>query len=463
MPISRRTLLASLPAGLVAPSLAPLVARAAAEAAGERPMRFVFVVEGNGLWPEHTYPKGFKRQEMKNPRGGDHHFETVNGEEELIDRPLGGPDGQLPDAVAPLEKHVRRLTLLTGLSGRIAGGGHGNGHGALGAYPAVAGPKDVTIDCALAKTAPAIRQIVSLGFQNDPANAPPMFQGYSAYGPNQKVSVIQDPVLAHKVLFGKLVGGDPKGEVAAQSLVLDAVAEDIRLISGRLPGEEGRKLDRLADAFATIRRRQSRLGDVDPARIPPLRPDFHGTKAETTRMEAHAELAATALLTGLTNTVTLCSGTGYPTWKSLGIDIDTHTIGHQANDPKAQGLRVKIRQFNAGLIAKLVDTLESVPEGSGTMMDNTLIVYLSDSAETHHSVCMEWPMVLVGDLGGRLKLGGRFINLPRYGAAGHVTVAQFYTALLHAAGAPVNHFGMKDRFLIEAGLDQREPWTHILA
>jgi hypothetical protein len=76
---------------------------------------------------------------------------------------------------------------------------------------------------------------------------------------------------------------------------------------------------------------------------------------------------------------------------------------------------------------------------------------------------MEWPMVLVGNLGGRLNLGGRFINLPKYGSKGHTTVAQFYTALLHAAGAPVDHFGMKDRFLLDVGLDQREPWTHIIA
>jgi hypothetical protein len=245
--------------------------------------------------------------------------------------------------------------------------------------------------------------------------------------------------------------------------VLDTLAEDIRRVRNRLPGVEGEKLERVADAFTTIRRRQARLGDVDPAKIPPMRPEFHGTKSETTRMEAHAELAATALLTGLTNTVTLCSGTGYVTWKSLGLTIDTHEIGHRANDPKAQAMRVKIRQFNAGLIAKIVDTLEAVPEGNGSMMDNTLIVYLSESAETHHSQCMEWPMVLVGNLGGRLNLGGRFINLPKYGSKGHATVAQFYTALLHAAGAPVEHFGMKDRFLLEAGLDQREPWSHIVA
>jgi hypothetical protein len=39
------------------------------------------------------------------------------------------------------------------------------------------------------------------------------------------------------------------------------------------------------------------------------------------------------------------------------------------------------------------------------MFDNRLIVYLSDAAEAHHSMCKEWPFVLIGDLGGQLKTG----------------------------------------------------------
>ncbi|MFM7098363.1 MAG: DUF1552 domain-containing protein [Gemmataceae bacterium] len=461
--MDRRTLLKSLSTGVVAPYIAPLVARAESETHGKKPMRFVFLLEGNGLWPEHVMPKGFKRQEMKNPRGGDHHFEKTNGSDTLIDLPLGGVEGQLPEALAPLDKHIKRITLLTGLSGRVAGGGHGCGYGALGAFPAVAGPKDITIDAALAKASPSIRQLVGLGFMHSPANAPPMFQGFSAYGPNQKVSFIQDPVLAHKVLFGKIVGGDPRAEVGSQSMVLDALSKDINLLRPHLPGEEGQKLERLADAFASIRKRQARLGEIDPKKIPALKQEFHGSTSETIRMEAHLELATTALMTGLTNTVTLCSGVGYVTWKSLGMTIDTHEIGHGATDPSRVAMRVKIRQFNASLISKLVENLEAIPEGNGSMMDHTLIVYLSESAETHHCVCMEWPMVLVGNLGGRLKAGGRFVNLPKYGNKGHATVAQFFTSLLHAAGAPVNHFGMKDRFLLELGLDQKEPWGGLLS
>lgn len=463
----RRTLLKSLPLGVVASHLAPLVTRAQAEANGVKPMRFVFVLDGNGLWPDHVMPAGFARATIKNPRGDDG-LSPLNGAETLIDLPLGGPDLPLHDALAPLGKHLARVTLLTGLSGRVAiGVAHDAKYGALGAYPGSHTPRDITIDVALAKTSPAIRPLVSLGFQRNPAaDSPPFFTGYSAYGQNQNVSVMQDPVLAHKVLFGKLLGGDIKGEIGSQAVLLDLLAQQIHELRPRISGEEGRKLERTADAFSAIGKRQARLGEIDPAKVPPVRGELHGSMVETKRMEAHFELASTALITGLTNTVTLLAAPQSDldvTWRGLGMANHSHDIGHLGRKPEAVAARVMLRQFITGQISKLVETLEAVPEGDGTLMDNTLIVFLSTAAENHHFTAMEWPMVLIGNLGGRLKTGGRFLNVPKYGVKGHATVAQFYTALLHAAGAPVNHFGLKDRFLQDAGLDQKDLWTGLLA
>ena len=106
-------------------------------------------------------------------------------------------------------------------------------------------------------------------------------------------------------------------------------------------------------------------------------------------------------------------------------------------------------------LAKFIRTLESIPEGDGTMMDNTLIVYMSDSAEGHHPVCYEWPFVLIGDLGGRLKLGNRYLRYPWYGKPGHRTMASLYTSLLNAVGDQCTSFGLKDSAILD--LDQSGP------
>jgi hypothetical protein len=455
--------------GAVTPFLSPLVSRLEAETLGKKPLRFVFYIEGNGMPPVHIQPKGIERKICANPFG----YKQITAAQSLIDQPLTSPGVSLPEALTPLQKHIHRVSILQGLSGRVCGGGHFNAFGALGCYPQQAGAKDITIDAALAKAHPSVFQHIALGFVANPApTTPPVFYACSASAPNTKVPHYQDPVLAYQMLFGKILGGNPEAEVGTQSMLLDFLAEDIQRLTRQLPYAESQKAKQYADAFYSIGQRQARLKEIDPKKIPAKRDALYGSLVETKRMESHIEIAATALITGLTNTVTLCSGAAnYPTWKGLGASLDNHGLAHasgdntnQIADNDAAVMRVKIRKFNVEMISKLVDQLEAIPEGNGSMMDHTVIVYLSDSAEDHHSTCFEWPMVVIGNLGNRLKLGNRFLNVPNYTTGNaHVTVSQFYSSLLHAAGAPVAQFGMKDRVLLQHGHKQEGPWTDVLA
>ncbi len=440
--------------------LTPFVSRLTAEAAGENPVRFVFLVEGNGLPAAQVQPVGIPRAEMPNMRNPQ---SKQSAEERLVDLSLSAPGHGLPEPLEPLARHMKRLTVIQGLSGRVCGGGHSNDFGALGAYAGRAGAKDITIDSALARAHPAIFRHVALGISRN--GAPGIIYCCSAAGPNQKVPHYQDPALAYEMLFGKILGGNTKAEVGTQAMLLEFMAGDIRALKKQLSPEDARKLEEYAEAFSTIAKRQSKLEEVDPRKIPARRDELYGSAVESKRLEAHFEMAATALITGLTNTVTLASGAGSPnfevTFKGLGINSDKHQIGHRSVDGALE-MEVKTRRYHMELLAKLVDQLTAVPEGGGTMMDNTAIIYLSDSAENHHSTCFEWPMLMLGDLGGRLKAGDRFLNVPRYGAKGHRTVAQFYNTLLHAAGAPTDHFGQKDSEL-EGVIDQGEPMGELLA
>ena len=148
--------------------------------------------------------------------------------------------------------------------------------------------------------------------------------------------------------------------------------------------------------------------------------------------------------------LTIASGCGDPFFSvkftGLGINFGKHAIGHcgSYNGMTWDQMAIKIRRFHFELMAGLARKLDRVPEGDGTMLDNTVIVYLSDAAEGHHSRCWEWPFVVLGDLGGRLKTRGRYLCYPRYADPGHRTVANLYTSFLHAAGAPRDRFGLAD-------------------
>lgn len=458
--MNRRKFLNSLSLGASAPLFSPILTRLHAANNGQVAPRVVFLIEGNGLPARHIQPIGIERAEMPNMRNPQ---VKQSAEEKLVDVALDSKGVELSEPLQPLERHKDRLTIVQGLSGRVCGGGHSNDYGALGAYSGRAGAKDITIDSAVAKANPAVFQHVALGISRNPK--PNVIYGCSASGPNQKVPIYANPDVAYNLLFGKILGGNPEREVGVQAMLLDYMTKDVNRLAKQLPYEDSQKLKQYTDAFANISKRQAKLKDIDPGKIHSKRDKLYGSSIETERLEAHFEMAATALITGLTNTITLASGAGSPhfevTFGGLGINVDKHKIGHGQVDGSKE-MAVKIRQFHMDLLAKLVDKLEAIPEGNGSMMDNTLIVYLSDSAENHHSTCYEWPMVMLGNLGGKLKAGNRFFNVPKYGAEGHHTAANLYTTLLHAVGTPVDHFGQKDAEL-EGVIDQMGPISELLA
>jgi len=458
--MNRRNFLNTLSLGASAPLLAPILSRLHGANHGKVSPRVVFLVEGNGLPARHIQPIGIKRAEMPNMRNPQ---VKQSAEEKLVDVALDSKGVELSEPLQPLERHKDRLTIVQGLSGRVCGGGHSNDYGALGAYSGRAGAKDITIDSAVAKANPAVFQHVALGISRNPK--PNVIYGCSASGPNQKVPIYANPDVAYNLLFGKILGGNPEREVGVQAMLLDYMTKDVNRLAKQLPYEDSQKLKQYTDAFANISKRQAKLKDIDPKKIHSKHDKLYGSSIETERLEAHFEMAATALITGLTNTLTLASGAGSPhfevTFGGLGINVDKHKIGHGQVDGSKE-MAIKIRQFHMDLLAKLVDKLEAIPEGNGSMMDNTLIVYLSDSAENHHSTCYEWPMVMLGNLGGKLKTGNRFLNVPKYGAKGHHTAANLYTTLLHAVGTPVDHFGQKDAEL-EGVIDQMGPISELLA
>ena len=57
---------------------------------------------------------------------------------------------------------------------------------------------------------------------------------------------------------------------------------------------------------------------------------------------------------------------------------------------------------------------------------------------------VQWPVVLIGNLGGKLQTEGRYLQFPNYGSKAHRTTANLFCTLLHAAGKPRDKFGVAD-------------------
>ncbi|MEK6236989.1 MAG: DUF1552 domain-containing protein, partial [Planctomycetales bacterium] len=188
----------------------------------------------------------------------------------------------------------------------------------------------------------------------------------------------------------------------------------------------------------------------------------------TERLAAQFEIASASLIGGLSNVATItCAAAeiNAQPYKGIGVEESNHAYGHMGGNRRdARGIPFyeKTRGWLFGLIAGMADRLEKIPEDDGTMMDHTLIVYMSDAPDTHHSTGYEWPLVIVGNLAGQLKLGGQYVSYPGYGKIGHRTVGSLYTTFLQAAGRRQETFGRLDPDL-DVKQMQAGPLAEILA
>lgn len=461
--LNRREALRNFSLGASSLVLSPMLARLRAEAAGAAPAkRFVFVVESNGVPWQQIQPKGISRKQVSSGGYTDRSGQVREG---LTD--LAMKDLELPTALTPVNDFKDRLTILQGLSGKMNGGGHSNDFGALGAYNAKGGvgssglPQSESIDYALGKKLNNIFPQIGLGISDRKEDT--VIYNCSASGRGKALPTQCRPDLAYQALFGSVASGDARRGFDTQKHLLDFMASDIRRAEAGLAGQEREKLQAYLNSFESMRQRHGKLVELEATlrkHVPPVTDKFK-SEVETDRLDAHFDLAAAALVAGLTNVVTLASGAGNPYFSvrfhGLGISLDKHSIGHGGS---FQGrswdeLSTTIRKFHFEMIARLVKKLQAMPEGDGTMLDNTLIVYLSDGAEGHHSRCWEWPMVLLGNLGGKIK-AGRYLDFPGHGGKDHKHIGNLYTTLLHAIGDHRETFGQPDP-LLGRDVDQKGP------
>lgn len=466
MTIHRRDLLKGISLGTGSLLLSPVLSQLQAQAEGKPGLRkrFVFVVESNGVRPEQMAPSGIKRK----PR----HQRAFNGPEELLDVSL--KDRDLPVSLQPIQKWKDRVTIVQGLSGRVCGGGHSNNFQALGAYGRGRGSGggesssilDETIDGALAKAIPGIFPHIGLGISKRLENS--VIYNVSAIGPNKGLPTMCKPDQAYNALFGSVAKGSAKEEFNAKNNLLDFLKEDIKRVESKLAGEEREQLGAYLETFETLRNRQSRLNEIEVTlrEKGPVPTDKYTSKVETDRLDAQFDLGAASLICGLTNVLTLSSAAGVRDFDicftGLGLKKGKHHTGHGGSQNGMTWAQIYdvIRRYHFELIAGFMKKLEAVKEGDDTMLDNTVIVYLSDGAEGHHSRCWEWPMVVIGNIDNKLKTG-RYIDYPGYGHKGHRTTANMYVSLLQLAGSQRDTFGMRDPSLKD--LDQSGPLTELFA
>lgn len=465
---SRRRFFRQLSLGSSGMLLAPLVRQLSAEAAAAEeafPQRFVFLVKSSGLTPSAVTPDALLDVEV----GGGTPFRTAL------------KDHVLPDSLKALEPFKDQVGIVQGFSGKMCLAGHTSYFGAMGVHASPSetssgNPRRATIDTRLSSKYPTPFGHVGLalrgravGGAGDPIPEGTIYPGLSALAAGRELPFQASPDQAYDQLFGSAMGSaQGRKRYALESGMLDFLSDDIRRLRKEIPYAEQEKLNHYLTAFEEMQERRSKLavmGEIIRKGAPELTDKFASDRG-IDRLESHFALAASCLITGLSHGVTIRLDNLEHVYTGLGLtEQNVHAIGHGtgSNGRAADECRDVIRAYHIKLMAGLAAKLRSIPEGSGTMLDNTMIVYFSDAGEAHHGALHEWPFLVVGGCGGRLAIPGHYIRMPDYGQVGHGTIGNLYTTILNAYGDPVVHFGDPDFELERQGLPQRGAVASLMA
>jgi len=245
-----------------------------------------------------------------------------------------------------------------------------------------------------------------------------------------------------RVLFERLFGGggtreDRLARMRTDRSLLDFVAGDLKDVRANIGARDRARLDQYLDHVREIERRIQRA-EQQAQTIPTIPAAPVGVPES---FEEHAllmfELLAVAYEADLTRVFTFMLGRelSQRTYPNIGVTEPHHSISHHGNRPAAIEAHAKVNTYHLTLFAKFIERLRSTPDGDGSLLDHSLLLYGSGMGNGNvHSADM-LPTLLVGSAAGTVK-GGRHI------VAGTLTPnADLLISVAEAFGVELDHFG----------------------
>jgi len=249
------------------------------------------------------------------------------------------------------------------------------------------------------------------------------------------------PSLAFDSLF------DNRGSRRTQS-ILDRVQEQAARLSRQVSTGDKAKLDEyltsVREVETRIERMRSTKASVDekmrergPSVLTMKRPEDGLPEDIREHMRLMCDIVALGFQTDKTRVATLLlcrdlSGLFYPF-------LDVRTAHHPASHDDQSDAYERVSRYYCSQLAYLVGRLEAMPEGEGTVLDNSCVMFISNmwSGSKHDS--SKVPVVLAGGLGGTLETG----RVMDYTAQGddNRKLCSLYLSIMDRMNVKLEHFG----------------------
>ncbi len=237
-------------------------------------------------------------------------------------------------------------------------------------------------------------------------------------------------------LFGAAGTTDPQARQVLRDedrSILDAVNQDVKRLRGKLGGPDRGKIDQYLEAVRDVERRiqlaeaQSKDHPLPslqgPGGIPGVFSEYY---------KLMTDLMVLAWQTDMTRVMTFqlgheMSGRAYP---EIGFGDSHHSVTHHHGDPEKIAKTTKINIFHTKMLAYYLDKLRSTPDGDGSLLDHSMILYGAALSDANLHLYTDLPLVLFTSGVGGVK-GGRHLRFPQ-----RTPMSNLLLTMLDKAGVP---------------------------
>jgi hypothetical protein len=245
-----------------------------------------------------------------------------------------------------------------------------------------------------------------------------------------------------RAIFERLVGDstDPverAARIKENRSILDLVAQDLKRLMRSVGETDRAKLDQYADAVRSVEQQiqiaeqqsATELPDMDkPIGIPERFSDY---------AKLMMDLQVLAFQGDMTRVSTFMVGheMGGRAYPELGFGDQHHSLTHHQGDTAKIAKVLQINMFHTRLYGYLLEELRSIPDGDGSLLDHSLLVYGSPLSDGNMHLYKDLPVLLVGGEATGIR-GGRHVAFPE-----NTPMANLYLTLLDTLGIHLESFG----------------------
>jgi hypothetical protein len=251
------------------------------------------------------------------------------------------------------------------------------------------------------------------------------------------------PAEAHpRQVFERLFGDggsatDRRAELKKDASILDWVTGDIASLRSRLGPGDRNKVNQYLETVREVERRIQRAEtQAAESRLPELDRPVGVPAAYSDHARLMFDLQVLALQADITRVITfqLARETSNRTYPEIGVPDPHHPLTHHGGNPEKMEKVAQINAFHVSLFAYYLEKLKATPDGDGSLLDHSMILYGSGMGNPDVHDHVNLPILVAGGGAGRMK-GARHI---KYGEP--MPLANLHLTLLEKVGVHLDAF-----------------------